>query len=60
MRMEYNEKANYLNSIKSLRDKYKDIIKIETDKIILGQHFIYDLNGKLKFLRSENLQMMML
>ena len=74
MRMEYNEKEKYLNNIKSLRDKYKDIIKIETgfeveylpdqeeilfklkketDKIILGQHFIYDLNGKLKFLRSQ-------
>lgn len=63
MRMEYNEKDDYLNSIKSLKEKYKNIIEIETgfeveylpgqeenlfelknetDKIILGQHFIYN------------------
>lgn len=63
MRMEYNEKDNYLNSIKSLKEKYKNIIEIEngfeveylpgqeenlfelkneTDKIVLGQHFIYN------------------
>lgn len=70
MRMEYNEKDNYLNSIKSLKEKYKNIIEIETgfeveylpgqeenlfklknetDKIILGQHFIYN-NDKSKLL----------
>lgn len=74
MRMEYSEKENYLNSIRFLKEKYKNIIKIETgfeveylpnqeenlyelkketDKIILGQHFIYDLNGKLKLLRRQ-------
>lgn len=65
MRMKYSEKDEYLNSIKSLKEKYKDIIEIETgfeveylpgqeenlfelknetDKIILGQHFIYNDN----------------
>ncbi len=74
MRMKYNEKDNYLNSIKSLKEKYKNIIEIETgfeveylpgqeenlfelknetDKIILGQHFIYDENNELKFLRKQ-------
>lgn len=74
MRMEYNEKENYLNSIKSLKEKYSGEIEIETgfeveylpgqeenlfelknetDKIILGQHFIYDANNELKFLRRQ-------
>ena len=65
MRMKYSEKDEYLNSIKLLKEKYKDIIEIETgfeveylpgqeenlfelknetDKIILGQHFIYNDN----------------
>lgn len=65
IRMQYSEKEDYLNSIKSLKQKYKDIIEIETgfeveylpgqeenllelknetDKIILGQHFIYNDN----------------
>ena len=74
IRMKYSEKEDYLNSIKSLKQKYKDIIEIETgfeveylpgqeqnllelksetDKIILGQHFIYDENNDIKFLRRQ-------
>lgn len=74
MRMEYSEKDEYLNSIKSLKEKYKDLINIETgfeieylpgqednllelknevDKIVLGQHFIYDENKKLKIFRHH-------
>ena len=74
MRMKYSEKDEYLNSIKLLKEKYKDAIKIETgfeveylpgqeqnllelksetDKIILGQHFIYDENKNIKFLRRQ-------
>ena len=74
MRMKYSEKDEYLNSIKLLKEKYKDAIKIETgfeveylpgqeqnllelksetDKIILGQHFIYDENNDIKFLRRQ-------
>lgn len=30
MRMDYSEKEEYLNSIKDLREKYKDLIEIET------------------------------
>ena len=69
MRMKYSQKDEYLNSIKSLKEKYADKIQIETgfeveylpgeeqnlkelkeqsDKIILGQHFIYDDNKNLK------------
>lgn len=69
MRMKYSQKDEYLNSIKSLKEKYADRIQIETgfeieylpgeeenikelkeqsDKIILGQHFIYDDNKNLK------------
>lgn len=69
MRMKYNERNNYLESIRKLKDKYSDKIEIEsgyeveylpgeeenlrelkeeTDKIILGQHFIYDNNKELK------------
>ncbi len=75
MRMKYSEKNEYLNSIKSLREKYKGIIDIEagfeveylpgqeqnlldlkgeTDKIILGQHFIYDDNERLKIFRKND------
>ena len=76
MRMKYSEKDEYLNSIKILKEKYKDIIDIETgfeveylpgeeeelfelknevDKIILGQHFIYDEDNKgLKIFRHHN------
>lgn len=67
MRMEYSQKDEYLSSINSLKEKYKDVIKIESgfeveylpgqeenllelkkesDKIILGQHFIYDNDNK--------------
>lgn len=74
MRMKYSEKDEYLNSIKLLKEKYKDAIEIETgfeveylpgqeqnllelksetDKIILGQHFIYDENKNIKFLRRQ-------
>lgn len=73
MRMKYSEKDEYLSSIKLLKEKYKDIIEIETgfeveylpgqeqnllklknetDKIILGQHFIYDTNKNLKIFRK--------
>lgn len=69
MRMSYEERKEYLSTIKSLAEKYKDKIEIkvgyefeylpgeeenikelkeETDKIILGQHFIYDDNKNLK------------
>ena len=72
MRMDYSEKDGYLTSIKSLKDKYKALIEIESgyeveylpgqednllelknevDKIVLGQHFIYDENNKLKIFR---------
>lgn len=69
IRMEYKQKDEYLNSINKLKEKYSDLIKIETgyeieylpdeeealkelknesDKIILGQHFVYDNNKNLK------------
>ena len=72
--MKYSEKDEYLNSIKLLKEKYKDAIEIETgfeveylpgqeqnllelksetDKIILGQHFIYYENKNIKFLRRQ-------
>ena len=76
MRMKYSEMEEYLNSINSLKEKYKDLIKIETgfeveylpgqeenlmelkniaDKIVLGQHFIYnDDNKTLKIFRKDN------
>ena len=76
MRMKYSMKDEYLNSIRSLKDKYKDIIDIETgfeieylpgkeeslfelkkevDKIVLGQHFVYDENNKnLKIFRHHD------
>lgn len=71
MRIKYSEKNEYLESIKSLKEKYKDKIEIETgfeveylpgqeenlfelknetDKLILGQHFIYDDKNDLKVL----------
>lgn len=67
MRMDYAEKEGYYNSIKSLKEKYKDkidievgfeveyapgiendlfVLKKETDKLILGQHFVYDETNK--------------
>lgn len=67
MRMEYSERKDYLTSIKSLKEKYKDKIEIltgyeieylpdqeenlkelkdETDFIVIGQHFIYNSDGK--------------
>ena len=75
IRMKYSQKDDYLNSINSLKEKYKNVIKIESgfeieympgdeknilelkhdsDKIIIGQHFIYDNDKKLKiFSKSE-------
>ena len=67
MRMDYSERIGYLESIKKLKEKYKDKIEIlsgyeieylpgqeenlkelkdETDILILGQHFIYNKDGK--------------
>lgn len=76
MRMEYSQLNEYLESIKSLKAKYKDKIEIEsgfeieylpgqeknllelkqmTDKLVLGQHFIYDDNNiDLKIFRKHN------
>jgi histidinol-phosphatase (PHP family) len=76
MRMKYSEKDEYLNSIKSLKEKYKDVIKIETgfeveylpgqeknlfelknetDKLVLGQHYIYAKDNKtLKIFRHHD------
>lgn len=75
MRMNYSDKEEYLNSIKLLKEKYKDKIEIESgyeveylpgnedsiyelknevDKIVLGQHFIYDDNNNLKIFRYDN------
>ena len=69
IRMKYEERIEYLQSIKELKEKYKGQIEIqcgyeveylpgeeknlkelkeETDKLILGQHFIYDNNKNLK------------
>lgn len=73
MRMDYSERREYLNSVKALKEKYKEKIEIETgyeveylpgeeenfmelknetDKIILGQHFIYDNDKNLKTLEK--------
>ena len=67
MRMRYDERIEYLESIKKLKNKYSGIIDIqvgyefeylpgeeanikelkdETDILILGQHFVYNQNGK--------------
>jgi len=69
MRMDYEDRNEYLASIKKLKEKYKNKIEIlsgyeieylpgeeenlvelkgETDKLVLGQHFIYDDNKNLK------------
>lgn len=69
-RMPFDEKEEYLDSVKSLKEKYTDKIQIEsgfeveylpgkekelielkeeTDKIVLGQHFVYDDNNNIKF-----------
>ena len=75
MRMDYSQISNYLESIKSLKEKYKEKIDIETgfeveylpgqeenlmelksitDKLILGQHFIYrDNNKDLKIFKNH-------
>jgi len=76
MRMDYSQKDEYLSSIRSLRDKYKGIIEIETgfeveylpgqeknlfelknetDKLVLGQHYIYAKDNKtLKIFRHHD------
>jgi len=75
MRIKYIEKEEYLNSIKTLKEKYADKIQIETgfeveylpgeeenlkelknetDKIMLGQHFIYDDNKQLRIFGTHN------
>lgn len=76
MRMEYTQINEYLESIKLLKEKYKNEIEIETgfeieylpgqeanllelkqmtDKLVLGQHFIYDDNNiDLKIFRKHN------
>lgn len=69
MRMDYEERIGYLESIQKLKEKYAGIIDIEsgyeieylpgeeenlkelkkeTDKLILGQHFVYDNQKNLK------------
>lgn len=69
MRMEYDQRKEYLENIQALKQKYAGEIEIqsgyeveylpgeeenlkelkaETDKLILGQHFIYDDNQELK------------
>ena len=75
MRMDYSQKDEYLTNIKSLKEKYKDKIEIETgfeieylpgqennllelkqitNKLVLGQHFIYDENNTdLKIFRKH-------
>ena len=71
IRMEYEQKNEYIDTIKKLKEKYKNKIKIEVgyeieyipgdeenlrelkneaDKIILGQHFVYDNNKNLKYI----------
>ncbi len=71
MRMDYDQKEEYLNSIRKLKEKYAKQIEIEVgfeveylpddvenlrelkgecDKLILGQHFIYDDDHRLKIL----------
>ena len=75
IRMDYSQKDEYINSIKRLREKYADKIKIEIgyeveylpndeenlirrkeecDKIILGQHFVYDNHEELKFFGKDD------
>ena len=75
MRMKYCQKEEYIKSIKDLKQKYEDKIKIKvgyeveylpddeenlkelkenSDILILGQHFIYDNNQKLKILGKSS------
>ncbi len=75
IRMNYNQKDEYINSIKNLKEKYAGKIEIETgyeieylpkdednlrelkeecNKIILGQHFIYDNNNELKIFGKDD------
>lgn len=76
MRMGYEQRKEYLESIKSLKEKYADKIAIETgyeveylpgeeenlkelkeetDKLILGQHFVYDDNKNLVIIRKNDI-----
>ncbi len=75
MRMDYSQKDEYLESIKFLKNKYRNKIKIETgfeveylpfdvnnllelkkdvDKLVLGQHFICNRDGKLRIFRQAD------
>ena len=75
MRMNYDQKEEYLSSINNLKEKYNNKIEIETgfeveylpgeeknllvlksevDKIILGQHFIYDNDNNIKTFRNKD------
>lgn len=74
IRMRYDQREEYLKSIRELKEKYANEIEIysgyeveylpgeednllelkqETDKLILGQHFIYDDNKNLKIFGVE-------
>lgn len=77
MRMSYSQRLEYLESINSLKEKYKKEIEIltgyeieylpgqeenlkelkeETDILILGQHFIYDTDGRsLKIINNHKI-----
>lgn len=75
IRMKYDQRLEYLESIRNLKEKYADKIEIqsgyeveylpgeednlkelknETDKLILGQHFIFDDNKNLRIFGSTN------
>lgn len=75
MRMSYDERLEYLEELRALKEKYKNRIEIlsgyeieflpgqeanlkelkdETDILVLGQHFIYDKDGKtLKIIKDH-------
>ncbi len=76
MRMEYDQRKEYLESIQALKQKYAGQIEIqsgyeveylpgeeenlkelkaETNKMILGQHFVYDDNQELKIIGKTEL-----
>lgn len=74
VRMSYDEIDEYLQSIVKLKDKYREIVNIETgfefeyipgelehilkmknmvDKMVLGQHFVFDNQGNIKYFNSK-------
>lgn len=74
MRMEYDKRNEYLDSIKGLKKKYANEIELETgyeveylpgeeenlrelkeetDKLVLGQHFVYDDNKNLVIIGED-------